>query len=128
MPTWQVRLRLGTVLLALGRQGDATIQLPAANEIAPPAARIETQLALAEAFLDAENLPAAVTALEGALGDQPDGWVLAAGIANATGSAAETAALLREAERRGRNRLLSPYRNLRWERLEAKGQSEVRSS
>jgi len=117
MTTWQGRLRLGTVLVALGRPREAATELLAANECAPDEALLEVRLAFAEACIDAGDLDTALVALEGTLGDRPDSWVLAAALSRAAGAPADAATLLAEAGRRSGQPLVSPHRRARWQKL-----------
>jgi tetratricopeptide (TPR) repeat protein len=117
MTGWQGRLRLGTVLVGLGRPHEAAIELLAANENAPVEALIEVRLAFAEACIDAGDFDTALIALEGTLGDRPDGWVLAAALSRAAGAADDAVSLLAEAGRRSGQTLVSPHRRARWQHL-----------
>jgi tetratricopeptide (TPR) repeat protein len=119
MSTWQGRLRLGTVLVRLGRPLEAAPELMAANESAPPEALLEIRLAFAEACLEAGDLDTAVTALEGTLGEAPDGWILAAAVSRAAGNGHDASVMLAEAERRRKVRLVAPHRRTRWTELRA---------
>jgi hypothetical protein len=75
------------------------------------------RLAFAEACIDARDFETALVALEGTLGDRPDGWVLAAAMSQAAGAADDAASLLAEAGRRSGQTLVSPHRRARWQDL-----------
>jgi tetratricopeptide (TPR) repeat protein len=96
--SWAARTRLGTVLLLLGRPDEALAEFRAALAEVPD--EPEARLGEAEAVLDAGDAAAALARVERLLGERPDGWVLAAAAARASGAPGEARLLLARAGER----------------------------
>jgi tetratricopeptide (TPR) repeat protein len=111
---WYARVRLGIVLLQLGRAAPALELFRAA--LAEEPGHREALLGEAEALLDAAEPGQALARLEPLLrahGDVPDGWVLAAAAARALGAAGDADLLLARAAGRVGAGFVAPHRAAR---------------
>jgi tetratricopeptide (TPR) repeat protein len=107
-------MHLGVVLLLAGRAREALAAF--ADVLRAEPANGAARVGAAEALLDVGEPAQALRTVEGALGSQPDGWLVAASAAHALGSGGDARLFLDEARRR----VAVGYECLhRWARQEA---------
>ncbi|MFT3915739.1 MAG: tetratricopeptide repeat protein [Anaeromyxobacteraceae bacterium] len=109
--------RLGAVLLLAGRPRDALAAFAEALRAEPGSAA--ARAGAAEALLELGQPAKALETVEAALGEAPDGWIVAAAAAHALGAAAEARAFLAEAARRSGIGFDCVHRRARQAALEA---------
>jgi len=91
-------MHLGIVLLLAGRAREALTAFAEVLKVEP--ANGSARVGAAEALLDVGEPAQALRTVEGALGKQPDGWLVAASAAHALGAAADARLFLDEARKR----------------------------
>ncbi|MBL8958109.1 MAG: glycosyltransferase [Myxococcaceae bacterium] len=108
---WSCHLHCGNTLLALGKPAEAKTSLEKALALKPGA--FEAKVSLAEALLDVGDANAALGACDGTLGDEPDGWLIAAAAAIELGAPADAQHLFNNACARQAKGYVSPHRAVR---------------
>ncbi len=106
--SWGGSTRLGTVLLLLGRPGEALAAFERALTDRPD--HHEALLGRAEALLDGRRAAEALAAVEPLLDGRPDGWLLASAAAAALGATSDARLLLVRAREREPAGFLAPHR------------------
>ncbi len=108
---WSALVHQGNTLLALGRHVEARKAFTEAVSLKPDA--LEAHVGFAEAVLECGDAQAALEACRPAMGDEPDGWLIAAACALELGSPQDAKALFTSACERGAKGYLSPHRSAR---------------